>query len=31
LAAVAADTPAPERAAHCKRRVPNCFTNAIGT
>jgi hypothetical protein len=31
FAAVAADMPAWEQAAHCKFCVLNCFTNAIGT
>jgi hypothetical protein len=26
-----ASASASKQAAHCKRRVPNCFTNAIGT
>jgi len=31
LAVVLAGPPAPEQAAHCKRRVPNCFTNPVGS
>jgi len=31
LAAVVASTPASKHAAHCERRVSNCFTNVIGT